>query len=166
MFLWEPSVSKKPLQRLTGHMQLINQVKVFFLFVLFFICQALMGVSKGWCVCGGKLGRGPWVCCHCKAKARSMRLLASTVTGQQAADSMKAGKSCFHGGPFCKQCRSCPTAFSLYWAPLLSPPRLLTPPLPPSKPTTGGVIPTQQPSSSSCFAPSLSWLFQQNLDRS
>ena len=26
MFLWEPSVSKKPLQRLTGHMQLINQV--------------------------------------------------------------------------------------------------------------------------------------------
>jgi len=27
MFLWEPSVSKKPLQRLTGHMQLINQVR-------------------------------------------------------------------------------------------------------------------------------------------
>ncbi len=26
MFLWEPSVTKKPLQRLTGHMQLINQV--------------------------------------------------------------------------------------------------------------------------------------------
>jgi len=26
MFLWEPSISKKPLQRLTGHMQLINQV--------------------------------------------------------------------------------------------------------------------------------------------
>ncbi|KAL3140994.1 hypothetical protein ABBQ32_005511 [Trebouxia sp. C0010 RCD-2024] len=27
MFLWQPSVSKKPLQRMTGHMQLINQVQ-------------------------------------------------------------------------------------------------------------------------------------------
>ena len=26
MFLWEPSTSKAPLARMTGHMQLINQV--------------------------------------------------------------------------------------------------------------------------------------------
>ena len=26
MFLWEPSASAKPLARMTGHMQLINQV--------------------------------------------------------------------------------------------------------------------------------------------
>jgi len=28
MFLWEPSKSSKPLQRMTGHLQLINQVGV------------------------------------------------------------------------------------------------------------------------------------------
>ena len=27
MFLWEPSADKKPLARMTGHMQLINQVR-------------------------------------------------------------------------------------------------------------------------------------------
>ena len=28
MFLWEPSLSKKPLQRMTGHVQLINQARL------------------------------------------------------------------------------------------------------------------------------------------
>ena len=27
MFLWDPSQSSKPLQRMTGHLQLINQVQ-------------------------------------------------------------------------------------------------------------------------------------------
>ena len=49
MFLWEPSVSKKPLQRLTGHMQLINQVSC----LLTCPC-ALAGVREGgW-------GAGEW----------------------------------------------------------------------------------------------------------
>ena len=39
MFLWEPSVSKKPLQRLTGHMQLINQVCTF-------SCNSLLARSQ------------------------------------------------------------------------------------------------------------------------
>lgn len=28
MFMWEPSTSKKAVARMTGHMQLINQVKI------------------------------------------------------------------------------------------------------------------------------------------
>lgn len=28
MFLWEPSKSNKPIQRMTGHVQLINQVRI------------------------------------------------------------------------------------------------------------------------------------------
>jgi hypothetical protein len=31
MFLWEPSSSQKPLARMTGHLQLINQVDLLFL---------------------------------------------------------------------------------------------------------------------------------------
>lgn len=33
MFLWEPSRSSKPLQRMTGHMQLINQVRALLSFM-------------------------------------------------------------------------------------------------------------------------------------
>jgi len=35
MFLWEPSKSSKPLQRMTGHLQLINQVGKQFLARIF-----------------------------------------------------------------------------------------------------------------------------------
>lgn len=43
MFLWQPSVSKKPLQRMTGHMQLINQVKVVMVTCAFASCFPLGG---------------------------------------------------------------------------------------------------------------------------
>ena len=29
MFLWEPSTSQKPIARMTGHLQLINQVRAY-----------------------------------------------------------------------------------------------------------------------------------------
>ena len=43
MFLWEPSTSQKPIARMTGHLQLINQVRAYM--VATFIMQWLQLAS-------------------------------------------------------------------------------------------------------------------------
>ena len=47
MFLWEPSTSQKPIARMTGHLQLINQVRAYMVATFHHACVLQLASGKG-----------------------------------------------------------------------------------------------------------------------